>query len=124
MKTVLIIDDNINFLENVSEFLEIEGYKTLIANNGKDGIKITLETNPDLIICDVLMPEMTGHEVLKNLQDQINSDMMPFIFSTSLSEKIDRLETLELGADEYIVKPYDLENLLAIIKTCIKKKNK
>lgn len=121
MKTILIIDDNTSFLENVSEFLEIEGYKTLMANNGKKGIELAQKNFPDLIICDVLMHEIDGHQVLRALLDSTHTAKIPFIFSTSLSEKIDRIETLKLGADEYIVKPYDLENLLEIIRNCINK---
>jgi len=121
MKTILIIDDNKNFLENLSEFFEIEGYKTLISTNGKDGVKLAQEFKPDLIICDVLMPEMTGHQVLNTLLASSDKFDIPFIFSTSLSENIDRIETLKLGADDYLVKPYGLEVLLSMAENWIQK---
>lgn len=121
MKTILIIDDNKNFLENLSEFFEIEGYKTLISTNGKDGVKLAQEFKPDLIICDVLMPEMTGHQVLNTLLASSDKFDIPFIFSTSLSENIDRIETLKLGADDYLVKPYGLEVLLSMAEKWIQK---
>lgn len=115
MKTILLIEDNIDILENLSEYLELQGYKTLTADNGKKGIQLAHEFTPDLIICDVLMYDMNGHEVLLLLKNAPQTRHIPFIFSTSLSESIDREETLKLGADDYIVKPYHLETLLAMI---------
>ena len=120
MKTILLIDDNYFILENLTEYLEIEGFKILVANNGKMGVELAREFIPDLIICDVLMPQMDGHEVLRLLLDTAKTYEIPFIFSTSMSEKIERAEALELGADDYIIKPYDLETLLAMAKAWIK----
>jgi DNA-binding response OmpR family regulator len=121
MKTILLIEDRVEILDNLKEFLELEGYIVLIANNGKLGIDLAKQFYPDLIICDVLMPEMDGHEVLRNLIDLNLPFKSPFIFSTSLSEKIDRIDTLKLGADDYIVKPYELDELLKMIKVWIDK---
>ncbi|MBK5271897.1 MAG: response regulator [Bacteroidia bacterium] len=115
-QTILLIDDNIDIIENLAEFLEMEGYKILVANNGGLGVELARKFIPDLIICDVLMPEMDGYEVLRLLLDTAQTQAIPFIFSTSMSEKIDRKESLKLGADDYIVKPFELEALLAIIK--------
>lgn len=120
MKTILLIEDNIDILENLSEYLELEGYKTLLANNGKKGVELAKAHLPDLIICDVLMYDIDGHEVLRLIKESPKTRGIPFIFSTSLSEKIDREETLKLGADDYIVKPYLLETLLAMSKMWIK----
>lgn len=115
-QTILLIDDNIDIIENLTEFLEMQGYKILVANNGGLGVELARKFIPDLIICDVLMPEMDGYEVLRLLLDTAQTQAIPFIFSTSMSEKIDRKESLKLGADDYIVKPFELEALLAIIK--------
>ena len=120
MDTILLIEDNPDILENLTEFLELEGYKILQANNGKKGIELALKFLPDLIICDVLMPEMDGHEVLHLLLATAQTHLIPFVFSTSMSEKTNRAEALELGADDYIVKPYDPETLLQIVKRWIK----
>lgn len=120
-KTILLIEDRPEILDNLKEFLELEGYVILIANNGKLGIDLAQQFSPDLIICDVLMPEMDGHEVLKNILNLKLPIRAPFIFSTSLSEKIDRIDTLKLGADDYIVKPYELDELLKMIKVWIEK---
>jgi CheY-like chemotaxis protein len=115
MKTILIIEDNSDILENLVEFLQMEGYKTLEANNGKDGIALAKEFIPDLIICDFFMYGMNGHEVLRLLLNTLTKFKIPFIFSTSMSEKSDKAATLKLGADDYIVKPYELQSLLKMV---------
>jgi DNA-binding response OmpR family regulator len=120
MKTILLIEDNKDILENIIEYLELEGYKILFADNGQRGIELARELLPDLIICDVLMNEMDGYEVLKILLSSAKTYEIPFIFSTSMSEKVDRAEALSLGADEYIIKPFELEALLKMVKTLIK----
>ena len=124
MKTILVIEDNNDILENLTEYLEMEGYKILPANNGKRGVELAREFIPDLIICDVLMREMDGFEVLHSILDTSKTYEIPFIFSTSLSEKIDRTEALRLGADDYIVKPFDMELLMKMAKACIKSGSK
>ncbi len=120
MKTILLIEDNSVILENLAEYLEMEGYKILTAECGEKGVKLAKEYIPDLIICDVLMGRMNGHEVLHLLLNCIETYHIPFVFSTSLSEKLDRVETLKLGADDYIIKPYELDTLLKIVKACLK----
>ncbi|HTB31318.1 MAG TPA: response regulator [Bacteroidia bacterium] len=124
MKTILLIDDTREILENLKEYLEMEGYKVLASNNGKKGIELAIEFIPDLIICDVLMPVMDGHEVLRLLLETVNIFEIPFIFSTSLSEKIDKMEALALGADDYIIKPFDPKTLMEMAKTLIKSGSK
>ena len=119
MKTILLIEDTSDILENLTEYLEIEGYTNLVANNGKKGIALAREFIPDLIICDVLMQEMDGHEVLRLLLATPKTHDIPFIFSTSMSEKFDKTHSLELGADDYIIKPFELETLLIMIKKWI-----
>jgi DNA-binding response OmpR family regulator len=124
MNTILLIEDNTEILENLTEYLELEGYRILVANNGKKGIELAVEFIPDLIICDVMMPEMDGHEVLHLLLDTAKTNEIPFIFSTSMSEKIERAQALQLGADDYIVKPFEMEALLKMAKTWIKSGSK
>ena len=119
MKTILLIEDNKDILENIIEYLELEGYKILFANNGKAGLALAIDLLPDLIICDVLMYGMDGHEVLQQLLNSDKTNKIPFIFSTSMSEKVDRAEALGLGADDYITKPFELEALLKMIHSWI-----
>ena len=124
MKKILLIEDTNDILENLTEYFEMEGYKVLVADNGKKGIELAKEFIPDLIICDVLMHEMDGHEVLRLLLDTAKTHEIPFIFSTSMSEKFDKMESLELGADDYIVKPFELEALLKMAKSWLKSGSK
>jgi DNA-binding response OmpR family regulator len=124
MKTILLIEDNQYILENMKEYLEMEGYQILEANNGKKGVELALQYQPDLIVCDVLMREMDGHQVLHLLLETAKTHEIPFIFSTSLSEKIDRNESLKMGADDYIVKPFEMETLLSMVEKWIKSGSK
>jgi DNA-binding response OmpR family regulator len=119
VQTILLIEDNPDILDNLAEFLEMEGYKILSATNGKKGLQLAAEFIPDLIICDVLMHEMDGYEVLRLRIDTTKTNEIPFIFSTSMSEKVDRIEAMKLGAADYIVKPFELKTLLKMIKACI-----
>jgi DNA-binding response OmpR family regulator len=120
METILLIEDNNEILENFTELLEIEGYKVLAASNGKKGVELARQFIPDIIICDVLMPLMDGHEVLHLLMETSATFQIPFIFSTSMSEQVDRKEALSLGADDYIIKPFDTEVLLRTVKRWIR----
>ncbi len=120
MKTILLIEDCKDILENLTEYLELEGYNVLISDNGKRGVELARELIPDLIICDVLMPEMDGHEVLHQLLETVKTYEIPFIFSTSNAEKVDRRAALKLGADDYIIKPFELDNLLEMAEKWIK----
>lgn len=124
MKTILLIEDNTDILENLTEFFELEGFKIITAIDGKKGLDMAIQLMPDLIICDYLMPQMSGKEVLKVLIDTVKTHEIPFIFSTSMSEKADKEKALRLGADEYIIKPFDLDTLLAMTKTLLKSGSK
>jgi CheY-like chemotaxis protein len=119
MKTILLIEDNADILENLTEYFELEGYKILFASNGKKGVEIAVKHIPDLIISDVLMSEMDGHEVLRLILASTKTFDIPFIFSTSNSEKVDRAAALALGADDYIIKPFEPDQLLLLSKKWI-----
>ena len=120
MTTILLIEDNDAILDNLTEFLELEGFTVLAAKNGKKGIELARMFMPRLIICDVLMPEMDGYEVLRLLLDTTITNETAFIFSTSKCETNDQTEALKLGADGLITKPFELECLLTIANDFIK----
>ena len=120
MKVILLIEDNKDILENLTEFFELEGYKVLVANNGEDGVELAREFIPDLIICDTIMALMDGYEVLRLIIEISKTHEIPFIFSTSNSEKVDKEKALALGADDYIIKPFELKTLLIMAKKWIK----
>jgi len=115
MKTILIIEDQWDIRENVAELLELTGYKVLMSDGGAVGIKTAREHLPDLILCDIAMPEIDGFEVLKKLKSHTSTACIPFIFLTARSEKNDMNTGLSLGADDYLIKPFDEEELLAAI---------
>jgi CRP/FNR family transcriptional regulator, cyclic AMP receptor protein len=119
LTSILIIEDNTEILENLSEFLEMENYTVLTASNGRAGIEMATQFIPQLIICDVRMPVMDGYEVLHHLLDMVKTKNIPFIFSTAMSDSCYIKKGLELGADDYIVKPYELDNLLQRIRIWI-----
>jgi len=119
MQTILIIEDNKGIRENLTEFFELEGYHIISAINGKSGVLLAIEFIPDLIICDVLMFEMDGYEVLFQLLKSPITELIPFIFSTSMSEKVDKAGALSLGADDYIIKPFDPDQLLKMARIWI-----
>ncbi len=119
VNTILLIEDTSDILDNLTEYLEMQGYKVHGASNGKVGIEMAVEFLPDLIICDALMPGMDGHEVLHTLLATAKTADIPFIFSTSMSEIIDKEEALKMGADDYLVKPFALQTLLIMIRKWI-----
>lgn len=116
MKKILLIEDTPEILENFTEYLEMHGYEVYAAENGKKGVELAAEISPDLIICDALMTDMDGFEVLRLIKNTATTSKTPFIFSTSLSEKIERAEALALGADDYLIKPFELGKLLEVAK--------
>ena len=119
MKSILLIEDNLDILENLAEYLQLEGYQVFSTNNGDRGIEMALEFMPDLIICDMPRPPKQGYEVLRVLIANLNITKIPFIFCTTMCEKIDRSDALESGADDYIIKPFELETVLQMAKLCI-----
>jgi len=116
MHKILVIEDNREIRENISEILELEGYQVIEAENGQTGFQLVLETLPDLILCDIMMPVMNGHEVLQQLKKQSYTASIPFIFLTANVEKKEVAAGLEMGAKSYISKPFETEKLLAEIR--------
>lgn len=121
---ILVIEDNVDVRENLTEILELAGYETIEAENGKIGVKKALENKPDLILCDVMMPELDGFGVLKILNRSTELMHIPFMFLTAKAEKTDFRKGMGLGADDYITKPYDDVELLETIEFRLKKSKK
>lgn len=121
MKTLLVIEDNAEMRENTSEILTLAGYKVIAAENGKTGVDLAIKSNPDLIICDVMMPELDGYGVLHVLSKNPKTSGIPFIFLTAKSEKEDFRKGMNLGADDYITKPFSDSDLMDAIETRLRK---
>ena len=124
MKTILIIEQNESIRENLVEWLEWDRYKIFGASNGLSGLELARNFIPDLIICNIIMGGMHGHDVLFSILNTPTTSKIPFIFSTTKSEKKDRTDALNLGADDYLVKPYELEALSALASSWIKSGSK
>lgn len=116
MKKILIIEDEPTTRDNLCEILELEGFTPLAAANGKTGMATALRELPDLILCDVTMPELDGHGVLSALRAGAATRQIPFIFLTAKGERQDVREGMNLGADDYLIKPVDVDDLLAAIE--------
>lgn len=112
MHKILVIEDNREIRENISELLELEGCKVIEAENGKTGLQLVYETLPDLILCDIRMPVMNGHEFLEELKQQTFTASIPLIFLTAKVEKKEVTAGLEQGAKSYISKPFETAKLL------------
>ena len=121
MKTILIIEDNEDIRENVAEILMLSNYRVIMAPNGKEGIEAAQKNNPDLIICDIMMPGIDGYGVLHVLHKDPVTQNIPFIFLTSKSERSDFRSAMEMGADDYITKPFAGNELLNAIESRFRK---
>src|ERR1700741_5449852 len=121
MKSILVIDDNKDIRENTAEILDLAGYKIFKAENGKKGVEQALKEKPDVIICDIMMPELDGYGVLHLLRKNPESQNIPFIFLTAKTERTDFRKGMEMGADDYVTKPFEDIELLNAIETRLKK---
>lgn len=121
MKKILIIEDNEDVRENIEEILDLYGYDTETAVNGTDGVRKALANPPDIILCDIMMPELDGYGTLKILSQKTTTADIPFVFLTAKSEKEDFRRGMNLGADDYITKPFYKDDLLQVIEMRLKK---
>lgn len=121
MKKILLIEDNPEMLENLTEILELANYEAITATNGKDGVTKAKTHLPDLIVSDIMMPELDGFGVLNILSKDENTKNIPFIFLTAKTEKIDVRKGMSMGADDYLTKPFEDTELLEAIEVRLKK---
>ncbi len=118
---VLLIEDNIEVRENTEEILTLAGYEVLTAANGRQGVEAAQNNKPDIIICDIMMPELDGYGVLHILSKKPETAAIPFIFLTAKTEKTDIRKGMNLGADDYLTKPFDDTDLLNAIEARMRK---
>lgn len=124
MKKVLIIEDSDDIREGTAEILDLAGYETLTAKNGKIGVELAVKHLPDIILCDIMMPELDGYGVLYLLQKNQQTANIPFIFMTAKAERADMRKGMEMGADDYLTKPFDDVELFSAIESRLRKKSK
>ena len=116
METILIIEDTLQLRENIAEVLTMEGFRVLQADNGTTGVQIAMEQFPDLVLCDIMMPGPDGYEVLQMLKRPDGQIRYPFIFISALDERKNVREGMELGADDYLIKPFTISELLKAVR--------
>ena len=119
--TVLVIEDEIHILELLRYNLEAAGYKVITSENGKEGLDKAFEGKPDLVILDLMLPDVDGLEICKILKKNDETKNIPIIMLTAKSEEFDKVLGLELGADDYITKPFSVRELLARIKAVLRR---
>jgi DNA-binding response OmpR family regulator len=121
MKSILLIEDDTILRENTSELLELANYHVVTAPNGKIGLEVAKNTLPDIIVCDIMMPELDGYGVLEGLSGNENTKHIPFIFLSAKTERKDVRKGMDLGADDYITKPFEEEELISAIESRLAK---
>jgi DNA-binding response OmpR family regulator len=121
VKKILVIEDDELVRLSTLDLLMAEGFAVIEASNGQAGIKLASEQSPDLIICDIMMPELDGYRVLEALQNSSATATIPFIFLTAKTEQSALRQGMELDADDYLTKPFNLDQLLAAIDTRLRK---
>lgn len=122
MKKILVIEDHTDVRENIAEILDLAGYETFQAPHGKEGVRIAVQEMPDLIICDIMMPELDGYGVLHILNKRTDTSHIPFIFLSAKAEKEDFRKGMNMGADDYLTKPFDDKELLQTIELRLSKR--
>ncbi|MEM7536115.1 MAG: response regulator, partial [Chloroflexota bacterium] len=118
MTKIVLIDDDRYITEPLTRALEQYEYEVGVANNGRDGLLLALSQNPDIVVLDIMMPEMDGWAVCRELRERSN---VPILMLTALGEEVDRILGLELGADDYLTKPFSTRELIARIKAMLRR---
>jgi len=121
MKKILVIEDDSEMRRNIVLVLQLEQYQPIAAENGRVGVELAKREKPDLILCDVMMPELDGYGVLKALREDTNTTLIPFVFLTAKGEKDDLRSGMNLGADDYLTKPITQADLLKVIEVRLRR---
>ena len=117
-RKILIVDDEKNIVDIIAFNLKKEGYTVITAADGEEGVQKAMEENPDLILLDIMMPKLDGYEVCKKIREKKNT---PIIMLTARAEELDKVLGLELGADDYVTKPFGVRELMARVKAILRK---
>ena len=118
---ILIIEDDLDVAEMLDAYFRVQGYEVYVANWGEDGVKACQAKHPDLVILDIRLPDIDGYEVAKRLRDNRRTASTPIIFLTEKRSRAERLQGLELGADDYITKPFDIQELRLRVRNSLQR---
>ncbi len=121
MKTILVIEDTHTMREEILKILQFEGYNVIGAEDGIEGVQLAQKYQPDLILCDVMMPGLDGYETIMTIRRDIGLETIPFVFLTARASKADMRHGMELGADDYLTKPFTAVQLLSTVRTRLKR---
>ena len=125
MEKILVVEDETHLRESLEEIFSLAGYSVNTAANGKEGFDLIIEDKPDLVVCDVSMPELDGFELLGAINNRLREEVIPpFLFLTAKVESQDIRKGMSLGADDYILKPFDHFNLLEVVRLRLDKRKK
>ena len=123
-KRLLLIDDDPNLILLVRDYLEFRGYEVLTADNGKEALYLLSLSLPDMIVCDIMMPEMDGYALIESVRQDPRTSWIPVLFLSARGQSQDRIKGLNLGADVYMVKPFEPEELVAQVESSLKQTNR
>ncbi|ELS03771.1 response regulator containing a CheY-like receiver domain and an HTH DNA-binding domain [Xenococcus sp. PCC 7305] len=119
-KKLLLIDDDPNLILLVKDYLEFRGYNVVTAENGREALEVLDQNIPDMIICDVMMPEMDGYSLVQHIRQEPQTNTIPVLFLSAKGQSQDRVKGLNEGADVYMVKPFEPEELVAQVESSLK----
>jgi DNA-binding NarL/FixJ family response regulator len=119
-KKLLLIDDDPNLILLVKDYLEFRGYEVITAENGREALEVLESSTPDMIICDVMMPEMDGYSLVSTIRSEPKTSWIPVLFLSAKGQSQDRVKGLNIGADVYMVKPFEPEELVAQVESSLK----
>lgn len=123
-KRLLLIDDDPNLILLVKDYLEFRGYEVITAENGREALEVLEQDVPDLIICDVMMPEMDGYAFVEHVREDPRTNWIPVLFLSAKGQSQDKVKGLNKGADVYMVKPFEPEELVAQVESSLKQANR
>lgn len=123
-KKLLLIDDDPNLILLVKDYLEFRGYQVITAENGREALEILEQQIPDMIICDVMMPEMDGYTLVERVRQDARTNWIPVLFLSAKGQSQDRVKGLNTGADVYMVKPFEPEELVAQVESSLRSANR
>src|SRR5512144_2164069 len=120
-QSILIVEDDLDVADMLNAYFRVQGYEVFTVNFGEDGVRACQTTPPDLAILDIRLPDIDGYEVARRLRENRRTQSIPIIFLTEKRDRADRLQGLEIGADDYIPKPFDVQELRLRVRNCIRR---
>ena len=118
---ILVVEDDLDVAEMLNAYFRVQGYEVFTVNWGEDGVRACQTINPDLVVLDIRLPDIDGYEVARRLRDDRRTQDVPIIFLTEKRERADRLQGLEIGADDYITKPFDVQELRLRVRNALRR---